>query len=1129
MMTRFFVKHPVTTWMIFSVFIVLAIYAVPRIEVGALPDVDLPSLTVYTSWPGASPMAIQRSLTLPVEEAVRNVHGVESVKSTSRPGNSAVEVEFRRDIDLDFARLELNEQLGDVRRTLPAGASQPIIQAFVPEDFQTEQFFSFSIESPLPPNELRDKAETWIAPRILSIDGVADATVRGGALPLLKIQLDRKRLVLHDISADEVYNSIRSLDDLSGAGAIRENGFEKLVALRDPMDIDRLRSAVVARRGGVNFSVDMLGKVVPAFDDPLYFVRLNGNNVVEILVEKRSGTNSVSVSRNLRRELPRLEADLPFEAVFHIDEDEGQDLEDDLKELVLRSVVILAILFILLVISLRQVRLTAIVIGSILFAIVMCLSLFYFLKLSVNFITISGLTICFGMLLDNSILVLDSIHRRLRALDRAEERGLSWASKAKVALRTIVSGTGEVIFPIMATTLTTIVAFLSFIFLTGRLALYYVPLAVTIALAMFASIFVAFGWIPVVLNQAWAAPLIRRSHDGPNELQDEDALDEIVEELPDLERPLGIRERIFDWVQRLWWVLVPGLVALCIWSGVVYDKNVIKGGFWNPPDDEKITFFMRMPEGTDVRVTSETLKKFEDLIVPVDEGANMRANAFNNIGFMEIEFDDETKLTGIPLLYRNLLVELADRTGGTSIFIAGFSDQPYFKGSMRGSALNSLVKVTGYNSKRLNRIADDTVRTVSRQRRVRQARVTSSERFGPTNLEETVINLRREVLAAKGLTVLEVVAYVRRLLGVEQQEFLQLGGEQERFQLSYLDSEDIEFSEIADKVIESSSGEKVRLGDLLTMETVPLSTTITREDQKYSTYVNWEYVGTDRMRRSYIKNVVDSMDLPYGYGAEEAERQELTDEEEEELRLTLILALAFIFMVMAALFESIALPVLVLLSVPMALVGVVLTYWLSNTAFDSSAKIGLVLLFGIVVNNAILLVSRFRSESALVLKARLGGDPCAEAALFPEESKHLGGSDLWLLPAKERAGLLRRAVARGTLVRMRSVLLTSGTTVVGLVPLLVRFQMVPTEVLGVEIPFTLSWMDSENQQNIWENLALSSIGGLLSSTVLLLLMMPALYYFGIRTRWILQRFGGWLMRRIRRRPETPADAEPVAG
>ncbi len=1130
-MTRFFVRHPVTTWMIFLAFVVTAIFSIPKIEVEALPEVDLPSLTVSTQWNGASPKAIQRSITLPIEEACRNLHGVESVKSTSRAGLSTVQIEFRRDIDIDFARLYLNEQVGTVRRSLPLNASQPQIIAFVPEDFQTEQFFTFSVESALSPNDLRDLAETWIVPQVLAVEGVADAQVRGGARPLLKILLDRQKLNLYGISADDVFRAVDELDELSGAGVIRQDGLEKLVSLRDPTDVRRIGRSVVAHRGGRGFTLEMLGEVRPDFEDPVYFVRANGRNVIDIQVDKRSGSNSVSVSRGLREAIPLIAERTPSEVVLTVDQDEGQELEDKLKELIIRSMVILGLLFFLLVVTLRQLQLTAVVVASIVFALMICLSLFYFLDLSVNFITISGLTICFGMLLDNSILVLDSIHRRLDALGRAETARLTKESQLKVAAETIVAGTGEVMFPILATTLTTIVAFASFIFLSGRLALYYVPLAISIGTAMFASVFVAFGWIPVVLNQTLAPRLVRRTAHGDRELEGEEELRELVEDVPDLQDKPGWAQRLLQGQLRMWWLIIPGLAWLFHAQIDIYENKVIKGGFFRVGDKEKIVFFMRAPEGTDVQVTSSTMLQFEELLMPLQKGAEMRVTVFGNQGYMEIDFDDNLLLSGIPVQYRMTLQERADQTGGTAIFISGFSETPYFKGNLRGSALNSLVKITGYNSKRLTDIAEETLLKVERNRRVRNPRITGSERFGRSSTEETVVKLDRQALADRGLTVLEVVTYVRRLLGVDTPWSMLVEGQQERVQLSFADADSIEFSDLTGEVIQRADGTQVRLGDLVTMETVPLSDAVVRENQRYAMLVNWEYVGTDRMRTGYIKSVIDSMDLPYGYTAEESRQEFLTAEEESNLKLTIILAAVFILMVLNALFESFTLPILVLTSLPMAMIGVFLIFWKTATTFDSSAQIGLVLLFGVVVNNAILLVSRFRHEAELILTAKLGGDPSAEAALFPGQRRTLGGADLWYVGKQDRALLLRRAIARGTLIRLRSILLTSGTTIISLLPLLVRAEWAPMQIgwlFGLELPFTLSWMDTQNQ-DIWQNLALTSIGGLVSSTILIIFALPALYYASVLAGWGLRRLwsglvagGRWVLRRFSR--ATPTEA-----
>ena len=1104
-MTSFFVRHPVTTWMIFAMFVVLGAYAVPRLQVEAIPDVDLPQLTVTTRWNGASPQAIQRSITVPIEEAVRNVHGVEKVESRSRDGQSSVTVSFRRKINLDFARLDLNEQLGDVRRNLPLGAGQPQIMPFVPEEFRTDDFFTFSLESDLSSNELREMSETWVVPQIMGLEGVADAQVLGGARPLLKIVLDRRKLDLYGIRADQVFQAINRLDEFTGAGAIREQGMEKLVAIREPVDIRRIEKAVVARRGNQSFTLDMVGEARADFEEPVYFVRANGHNVVQIAVDKRSGANTVAVSRTLRNALPEIQANVPFQIAFHIDEDQGKDLEDKLRDLVIRSFAILGILFLLLVITLRQIRLTTIVTASIVFAIVISLSLFYFLGISVNFITISGLTVCFGLILDNSILVLDSIHRRLEAMRKADEARLSRRAKIKVVLETVNEGTKEVMFPILATTLTTMVAFASFIFLSGRLALYYVPLAVAVSTALLASLFVAFGWVPMVLERWWAEPIVRRSEDGPNDVENPAELARFVEEAPALDDRPPLFQRIINVNQRIAWLLIPVCFGLFYFGWWTYDNKIVKGGFWRFPNQEELFLYLEMPSGTDIELTSQTLMQFEQELMPIPEGARMVSRVFGNQSIIRVEFEDSLRSTPLPMHYRALLIEAADRTGGSSVFIRGFSDRPYFKGAFGGSALNSLVKITGYNSKKLNEIADAALARVQKNRRARNARITTGSQFERIRQEEMVINIRRERLATYGLTVQDLVGQVRRLLGVDIPWTMLIDGEQERVQMAYTDADDIGYSAINELVIRNSDGEQVRLGELITIDKHDVSRSITRENQKYTVHVNWEYLGTDAMRQRYIKDILAGINLPYGYEAEEATREFFTAEEEEQLTMTVWLSIAFIFFVLAALFESVSLPLMVLMSVPMALVGVFVTFWITHSTFDSSARIGLILLFGIVVNNAILLLSRFRTEASLILKAKLGGDPSERASLIPGLAKQLGGSDLFVLPKAERASLLRRAVARGTHIRLRSILLTSGTTVVGLAPLLVH-------------------MNDTADKDIWENLALASIGGLVASTILLIVTLPPLYYYCVRIGWGVRRAFGWIRGKVRR---GSADVAPL--
>ncbi len=1097
-MTRFFVRHPVTTWMIFGVFVVLGGYAVPRIQVEAVPDVDLPRLSVRTVWRGASPTAVQRAISVPIEEAARNVHGVENIESTSAVGQSIVTIELRRDVNLDFAQMELGEALGTVRRNLPPGASQPEVVAFVPEEFRVDDFFTVDVEGDTTGNVLRELAEDRIVPRLASVEGVAGATVLGGARRVLRVVLDRQRLERHAIDADAVFAALRRLDAFNGAGRVRRDGLEFVVALRERADVSRIERAVVAERGGRTFTVGMLGRVRPDYEDPVYIVRANGRSVVQIQVEKRSGANGIAVSRRLRSALPRIAANLPMKVAFHVDADVGHDLEKKLVDLVRRSLVILGLLFLVLVATLRQVRLTTIVVASIGFAIVISLALFYFLGITVNFVTISGLTVCFGLILDNSILVLDAIHRRMGVLERAGARDLSRRARLAVARAAIVAGAGDVVFPILATTFTTIVAFASFVFLSGRLALYYVPLGVSVATAMTGSLFVAFGWVPMVLDRWWARRIVRHQPDGPRDALSPGGVEALIAERPATDDRPSRLERLVAGQQRAWWVLVPACAALLVWGAHVYRTKVIKGGFWRFPDREELLLYVQMPNGTDIAVTSATMERFERALPDLPPGARMVTRVYGNVGLSRIEFSDSLKVTPLPMYCRALWIDVADQTGGASVLVRGFSDQPYVKGLFGGANYNSLIRISGYNSRRLMRIAEKTLARVRRSRRARHAHVSTGRAFGPGGREELVIRIRRDRLAPYGLTVTDLVPQIRRLLGVDIPWTMQIDGRLERVQMAYADADRVAWTDVAAHVFTTPSGRRVRLGDLVTVARAEVPPSITRRNQKYTVHVNWEYLGTEAMRQRYLRKILAGIQLPYGYEAEEAQREFFTPEEEGELNLAVWLSVAFIFFVLAALFESVGLPLLVLLTVPMALVGVFVSFWLTHSSFDSSARIGLILLFGIVVNNAILLVSRFRTEAGLVLRARLAEDPAETLSLVPGLRVRPGGGDLRRLDG-DRGAVLRRAVARATAVRLRSILLTTGTTVVGLAPLLVH-------------------VNETKAKDIWENLALASIGGLVASTILLVLVFPAIYYLCVRVRWI----AAGARERLRRRLRPPA-------
>jgi HAE1 family hydrophobic/amphiphilic exporter-1 len=552
---------------------------------------------------------------------------------------------------------------------------------------------------------------------------------------------------------------------------------------------------------------------------------------------------------------------------------------------------------------------------------------------------------------------------------------------------------------------------------------------------------------------------------------------------------------------RFW--AYPMILLIVLSGGMVwaFKEKVRTGGFWRPQSKETIVVYCERPVGTDVKLSSETIKLFEQEVLPLPEGAHMRSGAFGNQAWLNIEFEDALLTSAYPEMFRNKLIVLAEELGGMFIWINGFGD-PYMKGGRGGGMSNSTIRLTGYNSKELKEISDGVLARLERNRRVRNPRLTSGDRFTRNATDETVVILDRDALARHRLSMMEVMGHIRRMLGVETPWHMVVDGEDQRLMMSFDDADEIEYDQILGRTMTTSRGQKVQLGRLITIEQRPEISSINRHDQRYSQQVNWEYIGTDAMRRRFIADILAGIELPYGYTAEDLSGEQLQEEEEEELRQTLWLTAVFILMALAAMFESFYLPWLVILSIPMAGVGVAGIFWGTGSEFDSSAKIGLILMFGIVVNNAILLVNRFRLQvREQVADAGHGPD------LVPEK-RRLGGFDLWRLEGPERQRILRTAIVDGTRIQMRSILLTSGTTIAGLLPLLYK-------------------KDLAEGKDIWENLALSSIGGLTSSTVLILSVIPALYWIFTRWGWGLARLG----RRLRgRRPgAAPAEPSPAPG
>jgi HAE1 family hydrophobic/amphiphilic exporter-1 len=639
----------------------------------------------------------------------------------------------------------------------------------------------------------------------------------------------------------------------------------------------------------------------------------------------------------------------------------------------------------------------------------------YFAGYTLNVLTLMGLAMGFGIIVDNAIVVLENTYRKWQ-----RGRGAEGQSIAQVA----EEASKEVVLPILASTATTIIVFIPFVYLQGELRVYYIPLAVVVVLGQLASLFVAFTFIPSL-----AVKLLGRGGAGQ------------PPDRPTAQPPFYVRlyagliRRTLRWY---WAAVAVGVIALG-GSYYLFNKHVTRGILWGRwwGEETYISVFITLPRGEELDRTDELARFFEARLRTLPEVERFVTRVQPQFAVIRVTFPDSLENTQVPVAIKEQMVAYSNLFGGAEVRVYGYGPSFYGGGS---SPPNYSIKVLGYNYETVRDIADELGRQLRRFSRIRDVDVNSAGGwYTRDKASEFVLRLDRARLGLHGLTAQDVVYQVASAVqGTVRPGRVRIGGEELRFDVKLADNENIDVLELMELLLQTPAGQAVRLGDVAQVGERDVLSRIERSDQQYQRYVSYEFRGPTKLGDRVRDQVIAMTDLPEGYTIEGEQDWSWSNEEEEQIYQVLAISLILIFMVTAALFESLRQPFVVLLAVPMALVGVFLIFYLLDASFTREAYIGVIMMGGIVVNNAILLVDHVN-----LLRRKYG------------------------LP-------LRDATVQGSLERVRPILMTSFTTVLGLMPLVLFSE----------------YADS----NIWNALGLALIGGLTSSTVFVLTITPALYF-----------------------------------
>ncbi|MFQ5744109.1 MAG: efflux RND transporter permease subunit [Acidobacteriota bacterium] len=1012
------VRRPVAVSMLYVGVALLAAAAWVNLPIEVDVSGDYPELHVTTSWGMAAPESVQALITSPIESLAVTLPDVRHVRSTSERGRSRVVIEFIEEVNLDLAVFELADRLALLRPDFPPGTLPSQVTQYIPRNFQAFQsgrFIEYMLQSPAPLNELRAWAQEELQVPLAAIDGVAQVEVFGGMDPHLRVTLDPELCELYGMAPQSVRNAINGLDESWPIGQVEMDGTAYTVRVDDAVsDLATLLALPLATVGGSIVRLSDVGTVAPAYEAVPDYTRVDGEQRVTLNITRRPGSDVLTVARAVRRRMAALQASFPKEISVEVLYDQAAELREELALLGRRLVIILILVGGLLVLLLRDLRTPLFLFATLAAALSLTIIALYHFGVPVNLLTLTGLALAFGMLVDNAVVVLENIVRY-------RESGLPRQLAAE-------RGTAEVVVPVVAATLTTIGVFFPFALFQGRLRDYYLPLALAVTFALAASLLVALTLMPAAAGRGW------------------------VVRAPRLGRNPGRRYRTaLGWGLRHPWLILSAVAIIGYLSYSLFRDNVPRGGFRGfGGGRDRLIVSLTLPPGSEPGLADSELKRFEDYVLGLPNIERVEVSVRGDNANLVVTFPPAIQRTAYPLLIKDELIGMATGYAGVRIGVYGFDPTGYSSGGFGyGPSYNSRIQLLGYNYEKLGEYGDKIARMALRNARVQEAVVTSGGRLYRSIGSELMLRVRRRQLALNGLTVDRVIAQLSSLLqGNTGLGRVRVGPREWDFQVKLKGVDRRTLRDILDSPALGATGNGIRLANVFEVLVRPIPGVITREDQRYDRWVQWEYRGSSRARANYQQAIFDAIELPPGYTAKIPEGFFLTGEEKTQIRDVAVAALIIIFMVLASLYESLVQPFIVLLSVPMSLIGVFLIFYFTGNSFGPSAAIGVVLLGGIVVNNAIILVDHVN------LRRRQGQQ-------------------------------LLDALVNGSAERVRPILVTSITTVGGLLPLVLVKS-------GEGI--------SAGSQDIWSDLALATIGGLSAATLLTLTVIPVLYLLAERAR-----------------------------
>ncbi len=1024
---EFGVKKPVTNLMIFSSIIIIAFYSLTRLGIDIMPEIEPPVVSVISSYPGASPEDVEIKVTEPLENQLATTPGLEKITSRSLEGISVISLKFKWGTNLDAASNDIRDRIDLTKRFLPD----------IPEEMDNPFIFKFNtammpilfmcVTADQTYPELFDLIDNKVGDALRQLPGVGTVQLFGGLQRQINIWIDRERLEGYGFSVLDIQNSLKQENITQPVGSIKSGLTDYLIRLPGEFaSPEEINLVILGKRDGKSVYLKDVARVEDGFKEVTMHVRFNERRGLMMMVQKQTGTNTVEVAALIKKRLKALEKALPADVNVYIIFDSSQDIINALDSL--KGSLWFGIVLVILVVwfFLRQLAGSLIIALTIPFSLLIAFIYLFLKGKTINVISLSSLAIASGMVVDNAIVVVDNVYRKLERGQRPQEAS--------------IYGTSEMFLAIAASTFTTVVVFLPMLFVTGVVGIMFGEMAIIITVTLLASLFTAVTFSPMLCAR-WLRfnPLYKAESPWRQGLK----------------RLYDLSERWFkSWEDHygraLAWCLSHRRMVILGFLGVfvlsLMLTRFIGNEFIPEEDTSDIRITVSLPLGTRLEETDKVAKRIEDILkkrVPEARYIFVRPGTTPGQGrAMGQASGEHIVMAGAKLVpkteRKRSVFEIGQVLRKEIEGIPGVLKTDIMSGNPMGRLITGMggkavqVEVIGHSFEETNAVAEKIKEAI---RKVPGAVDASISR--EINLPELKIEVDREKAATLGLTMSTIASSIKTFIeGSTATRYREKG---ETYDI-YVRLEESSRSKIEDienlSIVSPVTGKQVKLENIARVYEVAGPVDIERQNRERVVRAECNvYKRSAGKVREDIKKELDRMVLPadimINFGGEAEEQVKAF----RDLALLLLLGIALVYMVMAAQFESLLDPFIIMFAIPFTFTGVFFAFLLTGTTLSVITFLGIIMLMGIVVNNAIVLISYIN-----ILRAR--GYSMLEAVT-------MGGRD-----------------------RLRPVLMTTITTLVGLLPLA---------------------LSRGEGSETWQPLGITMLGGLTVSTLITMLFVPTLY------------------------------------